>query len=97
MCEHGNLTEIIIKPKPFKIKVDSCLREEIKWLNQNGVYTAGCCCGHGKRKPTALIYVNHGSFKKSVELGYTPQPYTDMLYQIELKNKKAKNLLEVPE
>jgi hypothetical protein len=29
-------------------EIDSCLFDIVHALNEAGVYTAGCCCGHGK-------------------------------------------------
>jgi hypothetical protein len=85
MCKHGTLKEVTISPKPFKVKVDSCIADEIVWLNSQGVYTANSCCGHGEDKSIALIYTNHGSIQKAIELGYEPKPFSDMFWQIKLK------------
>jgi hypothetical protein len=86
LCKHGTLKTVTITPKPFDVKIDACIADEIVWLNEQGVYTAGSCCGHGKDKPTALINVNHGSIQRAIELGYDPKPYTMMLWEIELKS-----------
>ena len=32
----------------YGVSVDGCLVEEINRLNNNGIKTIGCCCGHGK-------------------------------------------------
>jgi hypothetical protein len=86
LCKHGTLKTVTITPRPFTVKIDECIADEIVWLNKQGVYTAGSCCGHGKDKPTALIHVNHGSIQRAIELGYDPKPYTPMLWEIELKS-----------
>ena len=86
MCSHGMLKEIIISPKPFSVKIDSCIADEIAWLNSQGVYTVNSCCGHGKEKPKAVIYANHNSVKTAIELGYDPRPIDMMFWEIELKS-----------
>lgn len=53
-----------------RIKVDRCIAEEIKWLNDQGVRTEGCCCGHGRTKANAMI--TPSSYKRAKELGYKP-------------------------
>ena len=90
MCTHGTLKEVTITPKPFNVKLDACIAEEIVWLNSQGVYTANSCCGHGKGKPKALIYANHGSVKKAIEMGYDPKPVDMLLWEIELKSPNFK-------
>jgi hypothetical protein len=91
LCKHGTLKTVTITPKPFDVKIDACIADEIVWLNAQGVYTANSCCGHGDQKPTALIHVNHGSIKRARELGYDPKPYTPMLWEIELKSGGDRN------
>ncbi|HNT30338.1 MAG TPA: hypothetical protein PKL83_05290 [bacterium] len=53
MCEWG--TDKIVKlykPMPVsgrnEIAVDSCLADLVQALNNAGIETTGCCCGHGK-------------------------------------------------
>ena len=58
MCDWG--TEVVLSvPIPancshtgkfrWDVKgIDSCLAPYIKALNDAGLYTGGCCCGHGK-------------------------------------------------
>ncbi len=29
--------------------VDSCIADTVQRLNRAGIYTSGCCCGHGER------------------------------------------------
>ena len=35
-------------------RIDPCMRNLIKWLN-NKHKTISCCCGHGKYKPSIII------------------------------------------
>jgi len=43
--------------------IDKCLRTLIKFLQENGCKTVGCCCGHGKYPTTIIIEykINHVS------------------------------------
>ena len=71
--------------------MDACIADEIMELNQKGVITLGCCCGHGKAGQPYVIENGFGIWKgyhdppstliseESVELakqlGYRPFPY----------------------
>lgn len=51
MCKHGTIEYVsIINPNQAKntVPVDACIAEEIQQLNDLGIITLGCCCGHGK-------------------------------------------------
>lgn len=37
------------------ICIDGCIVDEIQKLWDNKVYTLGCCCGHGKNRPSVVI------------------------------------------
>lgn len=52
MCKWGTGREITIERR---LTVDACIADEIVRLNKMGVYTTGCCCGHGKGPATANI------------------------------------------
>ena len=54
------------------INVDKCLVTEIKSLNEQGIKTVGCCCGHGKSQ--GYIQVQQGYGKKMEALGYEKLP-----------------------
>lgn len=50
---------------------DKCLKQEIKYLNDIGIETTGCCCGrHIGSKTPAFISVMPESEQKMRELGY---------------------------
>jgi hypothetical protein len=85
MCTYEDDIEIEIIQK---IRVDRCIAKEIQWLNAQGIRTEGCCCGHGKSYPEALI--KPSSIFKAKELGYIPIPYPNSEYfEIELKSDEA--------
>jgi hypothetical protein len=75
-----DIQEIIITQK---VKADDCIAQEIVWLNSVGVYTEGCCCGHGLSFPNAVI--KPSSKNRAIELGY--EPYFDDDWIIQLKSK----------
>lgn len=41
--------------------IDRCLVPLVQALNDAGLYTAGCCCGHGKEGQRAFIGLHDGT------------------------------------
>ena len=66
MCKHGD--EVLLRvPIPANLShtsefhwdvkaVDSCIAPIVDALNKAGIYTSGCCCGHGKEKGTIFLH-----------------------------------------
>lgn len=66
MCEWG--TEVILNvPIPADLSytgefrwdnkaIDACIAPIIDALNQAGIYTASCCCGHGKGEGSIVLH-----------------------------------------
>ena len=52
----------------YNISCDKCLAGEIKMLNDFGIKTIGCCCGH--QKLCGYIQVSPEYVSKMQELGY---------------------------
>lgn len=94
MCKHGTLTYVnVIYPGQSKssIPVDSCIAEEIQSLNDQGIVTLGCCCGHGRAgEPVEWengfgkwqgevapphVLINEASVESATQLGYRPFKY----------------------
>lgn len=53
MCKWGTDKEVMLcKPLPISgrkmVKVDACIARLVQTLNDYGIETIGCCCGHGK-------------------------------------------------
>ncbi len=53
MCKWGTDKEVMLmKIKPIsgrrEIKVDACVAPLVQMLNDFGIETTACCCGHGK-------------------------------------------------
>lgn len=60
MCKWGIYKDVkLAHPKEYSgrtvVPVDSCLAELIQMLNDKGVHTLSCCCGHGKSEGDILI------------------------------------------
>lgn len=85
MCAHG-ITKTVILNRPrevsgkTRVQVDSCIAKEIQMLNDNGVRTLGCCCGHGKYEKSILIHETSVDLAKA--LGYKARYYHEGAYDI---------------
>lgn len=66
MCKHGNEVVLLV-PIPANLShtgkfrwcrkgVDSCIAPIVQALNDAGIYTSGCCCGHGKEEGTIFLH-----------------------------------------
>lgn len=65
MCEWGNTKEMVVtvpaglshtdKTYQKLVGIDSCIYNIVKALNEGGVYTDACCCGHGKRPGDIIL------------------------------------------
>lgn len=65
MCEWGNTDDVEVtipsflshtgKPYSKVVQIDSCIAKLVKVLNEIGMRTASCCCGHGKHRPCILL------------------------------------------
>ncbi len=66
MCKHDD--EVLLNvPIPANLShtggfrwetkgVDSCIAPIVKALNDAGIYTAGCCCGHGETDGNIILH-----------------------------------------
>lgn len=66
MCKHG--TEVVMEVtipasdshtgEAYRksVGVDSCLATMVKALNDGGIATRACCCGHGHRVPSIALW-----------------------------------------
>lgn len=66
MCEHGDTVTLFV-PVPdhlshsgraeWKLKpVDRCIAPIVQALIVAGIYTEGCCCGHGKSNGEIMLW-----------------------------------------
>jgi hypothetical protein len=94
MCKYGTYKNVsVINPNQNKkvVVVDACIADEIQELNDKGVITLGCCCGHGKageitewvnafgkwksHQSPPNTLIDEASVNSAIELGYKPFPY----------------------
>ena len=62
MCKHGDDIEMeVLGPDGcyHKRKIDRCIAPLIKELNDRGIMTLHCCCGHGDIQGSILIDPSH--------------------------------------
>lgn len=63
MCEWNTLSPIyvirrnneLIPDGRHLVYVDSCIANYVQKMNDLGIITVGCCCGHGKSEPQVLV------------------------------------------
>lgn len=66
MCNHGDEVMLLV-PVPPKLSstgkfrwsekgVDRCIAPIVQALNNAGIYTAGCCCGHGVENGNIVLH-----------------------------------------
>lgn len=60
------------KETDFHVSVDKCLVEEVNDLNQQGIRTVGCCCGHAKAQ--GYVQVDPKHCEKMLSMGYEQLP-----------------------
>jgi hypothetical protein len=93
MCLYGTykFVNVINEQNNKRVKVDACIADEVQELNNLGVITLGCCCGHGRAGQIVEWENNAGKWKSYAEpshalirkdsieiverIGYRPFPY----------------------
>jgi len=65
MCEWGNTVEMGLtipahlshtgEARQKVVDIDSCIAPIVKALNDGGITTIACCCGHGKRPGNIIL------------------------------------------
>ena len=93
ICLHGKTKSVKLNRSRSTsgatiVPVDECIANEVQMLNDAGVITYGCCCGHGKSDPSCLVDKESESILKSI--GYKLYEYTSHhsengIYEILLK------------
>lgn len=48
----------------FKIRIDPCMYNIIKFLNYQGIKTLACCCGHNKYPMTIVVKLGKARIKE---------------------------------
>jgi hypothetical protein len=94
MCLHGTYKWVKVinaEQQNKNIKVDACIADEVQLLNDQGIVTLGCCCGHGQagkivewentygkwkgHHEPPHVLIKEESVRIAMELGYRPFPY----------------------
>lgn len=65
-------------PKNQGRRIDPCMRHIIDFLNDNGIVTVSCCCGHGKY-PSVIF----------VETDF-PNTYHEIFHDVFIETKARK-------
>jgi hypothetical protein len=65
------------------VAVDFCIADEVQQMNNRGIITTGCCCGHGKRPPEVLVSLE--SKELLDKFGYLYEIYEDRTLLVNLK------------
>lgn len=65
MCEWGKTKRISVLRRPplspfsddgrYPVEVDFCIADYVQTMNDRGIVTVSCCCGHGKTPPSVLV------------------------------------------
>jgi len=66
MCKHGD-DVVLYVPIPAALShtgqfrwdykpIDACIAPIVKALNDAGIYTANCCCGHGEGDGEIILH-----------------------------------------
>lgn len=53
--------------------LDRCIAEEVQALWKQGIFTTGCCCGHGKQLGYIGVY-GPENIQRMQSLGYEAEP-----------------------
>jgi hypothetical protein len=54
MCQSRNSTKVKLKNGKI-VRVDMCIAPLIEQLNDHGIKTLSCCCGHDRYEPTVIV------------------------------------------
>lgn len=70
-------------PKP----VDACIADYVQAMNDRGIITLGCCCGHGDYEPSVVVSVESTDLMNQYAYDYKHITAgciedTDMLYHV---------------
>ena len=78
MCEQGKT--IIAKIDGESIEVDSCIADIVIALNQGGIKTIECCCGHNKQHGT--IFLEDGRELEILNSLVVTSPYREPIIEV---------------
>lgn len=87
MCEWGTSLPIYVIRRNndsipdgwHLIYVDACIAPVVQTMNNLGILTVGCCCGHGKTNATVLVELE--SEELMLKFGYNYTVFEDRLLE----------------
>lgn len=88
MCKRGNTVKVtahhVGEIRLVDVDVDRCIAPIVRALNDGGIATTGCCCGHGET-------TGHISLANGKILGIFPNRKTYLTnYPVELSKTKGR-------
>lgn len=90
MCEHN--------PRNDGRRIDPCMRKLIKFLNDQGIETVSCCCGHGKYPMTIFVATDKPNIYQEICFDIFVESKAKRFYKKDLKGfyfvPEIKQLLE---
>ncbi len=81
MCKRGNTVKVRVhhvgEIRLVNVDVDKCIAPIVRALNDGGIATEGCCCGHGEM--TGHITLTNGKIlgifpNRKIYLAHHPTP-----------------------
>lgn len=86
MCKWGTdkLIYVIRRNNPYikdgwhAMAVDACIADYVQEMNNRGIITTGCCCGHGK--DPAEVLIDYASKDILDKYGYAYEDYENRLF-----------------
>ncbi len=64
-----------------EVYVDECLAEYVQKMNDLGIVTLSCCCGHGRSNPNVLVAIRAKPLMKKHEYEY--EKYCGICYSVD--------------
>lgn len=64
MCDKRSTVHVLLRGKP--VRVDPCIRDLLREMNDNEIQTLGSCCGHGKRSMSVVVRTPDGKIVETV-------------------------------
>jgi hypothetical protein len=53
--------------------MDPCMEQKVKDLNEAGIKTVACCCGHGEYPETIVVELADGQFQEINSCEFIPR------------------------
>ena len=85
MCEWNTLKPIYINRGETirEIMVDSCIADYVQQMNDLGIETIGCCCGHFRSPSTVLVDKGSEELMLQYQYSFSRYGYPDGTFCLE--------------